>query len=564
MGCSSSSEKETVIGAGESMQPRVLQQMEEAGFPVDIPPDLAPHRKEARQAARLAVAKALEADEAERLAHVAAEAARAAAAADPAYVPGVPGGGGAEQQTQEQQQGTSLEEMEALMKEAPMKLLLFEDLRAFQAIPRSNEAVPHKYLHDVPTAERPDDCIVFVSHRWFAPSLDPNEAHPDKEGLKFAIIIKAVEEIKRGLKPGTKVYLWIDFFCIDQDNVELKIKGIMCLPAYICNSDCLLTPWTDKVFDNLVPGATYQLPPFSQPDLEKFKSLALDNPGGYFARGWCRLEIYCGIALKVKEGTFRYFLQKGIAARADQRPHFLAGDYNDGTPFLLPPLVNSVWRALNPVEGHLTSETDLVHIQTLVDQNPLPPDAATGYWGDSSGATDEPYHGVDYSFKNGNRYEGQWRDDQQQGRGVNTDASGETYAGDLVGAEYEGAGVYRFASGSTYRGQWAGSRRAGHGVWTYAWGGRYAGGFADDAFSGPAMYWWPPEVLPGGGVEECSWAANARDGAYVLTRPGGARVEGARSPANDKGGPFAVYAPDGARAAEGLDLDAALARSLEL
>lgn len=567
--------------AGEIMQPQVLQEMEEVGFPVDIPPDLAPHQKEARQAAQLAMAKALEAGEAERLAHAAAEAARAAAARDPAFIDAM------SKQHAQEQQCTSLEEMDRLMEEAPMKLLPFEVLRAFGAIPRSSEKLAHKLLGDISPQAREESFFVFLSHRWFEPSLDPNIANPDKRGLKFATVITAVEKIKDGLKPGTTVYLWIDFFCIDQDDAELKIKGIRCLPAYIYNSDCLLTPYTDKVFDNLAPGVTYKIPPFNMNGLEKVKSLALDLPDGYFGRGWCRLEMYCCTALKVKKGTYCYFLQKGIATRAEQRPHFLVGDAFNGAPQLLPPLANKLLQALNPVEGHLTSASDLVHIQTLLDQNPPPPDAITGYWGERDAAGEPEGHGVEVS-EDGGRFEGQFRGGKHHGPGVNTFTNGDVHAGRNVHGEYDGAGVYRFAEGGIYRGQFTSSNMVGHGVYTNILIiGRHAGGFAG-LYSGPGVRvkvdgqceeacWergqqaglctitYPSDsaLLVGGGVEVCPWTADKRDGAYVFTRPNGACVKGLRSPANPRGGPFIVYAPDGAMAAEGLDLDAAFARSLE-
>ncbi|CAM9115200.1 unnamed protein product [Heterosigma akashiwo] len=523
------------------MQPRVLQEMEEAGFPVDVPHDLAPHQKEARQAAQLAVVKALEADAAERLAHTAAEAARAAAARDPAYAEAQ-----SKQQAAQEQQGTSLEEMDRLMEGAPMKLLLFEDLLVFGAIPRSNDAVPHKYLSDIPAAERLKVCIVFLSHRWFAPHLEPKKAHPDKRGLKFAIIIKSMESIKNSLEPGTKIYLWIDFFCIDQDSAELKIKGIMSLPAYIYNSDCLLTPYTDKVFDDLAPGATYRVPPFKQfglgwsrQEMKQFKSLALDLPDGYFGRGWCRQEMYCATALKVKEGTCCYFLRQGIAARAEQRPHFLAGDHNNGIPFLLPPLANSMLRALNPIEGHLTSAADRVHLQTLVDQNPPPPEVVAGYWGERGAAGESEGHGVRV-HEDGERYEGLWRGGLQHGSGVATYSTGHVYAGDGARDLREGAGVVRFVNGKVHRGQFSGGARAGHGVTTWPnGGGRYAGGWADNCKNGPGV-----RVEADGRREEGRWERNLEEGRFTITWPNG-EEEVSEWRGGQRHGAYSLSKPDG-------------------
>mmetsp|Transcript_47653 Transcript_47653/g.69677 ORF Transcript_47653/g.69677 Transcript_47653/m.69677 type:complete len:371 (+) Transcript_47653:485-1597(+) len=268
-----------------------------------------------------------------------------------------------------------------------------------------------------------------------------------------------------------------------------------------------------------------------------FKSLAMDDPKGYNGRGWCRLEMYLATSAPLKKDTYCYFRQKSILARADQRPHFLAGDHNNGLPFLLPPLANSVLRALNPVEGHLTCKSDLVHIETLVGKSPPPLEAAIGYWGERNTQGGPEGHGVEV-LDSGTRYEGQFLGGEWHGHGVVTYANGDVCSGEYVRGLVQGMGLFRWASGDTYRGQWARGAVLGHGLYAYTDGGRHAGGFVDDLKSGPGVYvgpdcqlqegrWERDNLLQCGNLQEgpCNIASGRRMGARRAAAPRHSRWE---------------------------------------
>jgi len=59
-----------------------------------------------------------------------------------------------------------------------------------------------------------------------------------------------------------------------------------------------------------------------------------------------------------------------------------------------------------------------------------------------------------YYYVNGNFYQGEWRDDKKDGRGVYSyNTTGEKYEGEWKTGERNGRGIYYFAFGDTYNGQ---------------------------------------------------------------------------------------------------------------
>mmetsp|Transcript_6138 Transcript_6138/g.9048 ORF Transcript_6138/g.9048 Transcript_6138/m.9048 type:complete len:430 (+) Transcript_6138:125-1414(+) len=419
------------------------------------------------------------------------------------------------------------------------------------------------------------------------------------------------------------------------------------------NSDAVLTPWTDKMhalrrpdphlltprggWDSHFSIDLYQITSSNRlkivanrKDMEKFRSLNLDDPHGYFVRGWCCMEMYLAMRVPLQKGTYQYFEKVGLNKWTGERPHFLAGDLMEGTPMLLPPrwnTSNQIIQTLNPVKGFLTYEADRAFINKLMNQNPLPTETAketvSRSWGDSRNG-----HGVFVSSPPGlcyyvHSYEGQVASPGlAEGYGVHTLNSGDEYAGVWKPGQEAGVGVARFASGGTYRGRCYGGHfeEVRFGVRVSSEGNQHAGGaiqgstggeIQEGSRHGPGVFvahdglceegswnygvkqglftityprgdvevgeWdggeqkdgWrtitfaPASTeVPGGGVENCYWINGERNGQWQLTRPSGVRVVGIRSPSNSRGGLFTVFAPDGRKEAEELDLDFALARSL--
>ena len=87
-------------------------------------------------------------------------------------------------------------------------------------------------------------------------------------------------------------------------------------------------------------------------------------------------------------------------------------------------------------------------------------------------------HGVAL-LANGDRYEGSFQDDRRAGFGVLTFANGDVYRGEVAGDRLDGHGEMRFANGHVYRGELVDNRLDGYGEMRFANGDRYVGRFVD-------------------------------------------------------------------------------------
>ena len=105
-----------------------------------------------------------------------------------------------------------------------------------------------------------------------------------------------------------------------------------------------------------------------------------------------------------------------------------------------------------------------------------------------------------YTWPDGTRYEGGFRDTRFAGRGVYTWPDGRRYEGCFRDGRRHGRGIYTWPSGSRYEGQWQAGRR--HGLGTYRWpdGSRYEGQWAEDAKNGLGIY-----TFADGHVESGRW-----------------------------------------------------------
>jgi hypothetical protein len=81
-----------------------------------------------------------------------------------------------------------------------------------------------------------------------------------------------------------------------------------------------------------------------------------------------------------------------------------------------------------------------------------------------------------YVFADGERYEGQWKDDQREGQGTNYWANGNRYVGQYKAGKAEGQGAYYWANGNRYVGQYKADKKEGQGTFYWeALGQRYEG-----------------------------------------------------------------------------------------
>ena len=82
------------------------------------------------------------------------------------------------------------------------------------------------------------------------------------------------------------------------------------------------------------------------------------------------------------------------------------------------------------------------------------------------------------------RYEGEWKDGLQHGRGTFHFAAGEKYEGDWRNGKPNGRGVKTYADGRRYDGEWKDNAKHGRGRLTWADGASYEGDWVSDAYHG--------------------------------------------------------------------------------
>ena len=104
---------------------------------------------------------------------------------------------------------------------------------------------------------------------------------------------------------------------------------------------------------------------------------------------------------------------------------------------------------------------------------------------------DDQLHGQGtYTYPNGNKYVGEWKDGQFHGQGTYTWAAGDEYVGEYKEGQQHGQGTYTWAAGHKYVGEFKDDTRNGQGTSTYADGGKYVGEWKDDKKNGQGTFTW--------------------------------------------------------------------------
>jgi hypothetical protein len=88
---------------------------------------------------------------------------------------------------------------------------------------------------------------------------------------------------------------------------------------------------------------------------------------------------------------------------------------------------------------------------------------------------------------NGDRYEGEWRDDRMEGHGTLTRPDGAHYDGDWHTGVRSGQGTFTFADGRHYAGEWHDDHVSGQGTMIWPDGRHYEGGWRDSHTSGQGI-----------------------------------------------------------------------------
>jgi hypothetical protein len=72
-----------------------------------------------------------------------------------------------------------------------------------------------------------------------------------------------------------------------------------------------------------------------------------------------------------------------------------------------------------------------------------------------------------YTWSDGNKYVGEYKDDKRHGQGTYTYASGNKYAGEFKDNKRHGLGTNTWLDGDKYVGEWKDGQLHGQGTWTY-------------------------------------------------------------------------------------------------
>ena len=100
-------------------------------------------------------------------------------------------------------------------------------------------------------------------------------------------------------------------------------------------------------------------------------------------------------------------------------------------------------------------------------------------------------------YKNGAKYEGEWKNDKKDGKGVFTSSHyyncrknvGMKYEGEFRDGKLEGYGITTYTNGDKYEGEWKNNKQYGKGTVSYFDGDRYCGEWKDGKFEGIGVFY---------------------------------------------------------------------------
>lgn len=117
-----------------------------------------------------------------------------------------------------------------------------------------------------------------------------------------------------------------------------------------------------------------------------------------------------------------------------------------------------------------------------------------------------------FTYSNGDRYEGGYKEGAKHGKGVFTYADGRSYDGEFEDDMRCGRGVFHYLNGDVYDGEWKGNLKHGQGVFFYKSGDRYEGSYSNSLKDGHGTFY-----FRNGESYEGEWKSDKRHGEGVYT-----------------------------------------------
>ncbi|CAK4067829.1 unnamed protein product [Aphanomyces euteiches] len=91
-------------------------------------------------------------------------------------------------------------------------------------------------------------------------------------------------------------------------------------------------------------------------------------------------------------------------------------------------------------------------------------------------------HGKGTLINGPEKYTGEWSQDQMQGKGIYSFASGASFEGEFQNNMFSGHGEYRWSDGAMYSGEWVNSKMHGNGCYKDKDGVEWKGTFFNGKF----------------------------------------------------------------------------------
>ena len=91
--------------------------------------------------------------------------------------------------------------------------------------------------------------------------------------------------------------------------------------------------------------------------------------------------------------------------------------------------------------------------------------------------------GIQYGTKEpfiGDRYEGEWKNNKKEGKGIYYWNNGDKYDGDWRNGKFEGKGIYYYNNGDRYEGDWRNDKFEGKGIYYFNNGNREMGDYLNN------------------------------------------------------------------------------------
>lgn len=424
------------------------------------------------------------------------------------------------------QQDLCLQKLEKMYPPGPIRFIDLEYLAMLGQFPRCPSNMD--MTHDLKDIDRSNSLLVFISHCWLRgnPGSEgwDGTPHPDNAtGDKYKLCIAGIKGLKEICASKMKrCYVWMDYCCMNQDSTDLT-SDLEQYDRIVECCDCLFTPIVDPEnkswsYQEAGGGFGYLAKSFRE------------GPTAYLNRAWCRVEMLYAAKIPVLQNDSdverhtRFDAGLAVSCLLNRRPHFVFGtkEYTNcvKSPVSLPALQYSFLTEFNPLDGHLSVDSDIKHIRQLLNdlQVYITAEKKPGYYGEINEKGNPNGKGT-HIYENGSRYIGQWKDGIHCGEGTFIQFDGGVISGEWNDTHVNG--LVKFSDGGKYEGKLIGGVLNGFGRMTLINGDYMEGDYVDGCLNGRGILFSNNSVVYSG-----EWKQDKKHGYGVHYGVNGAVYEG--------------------------------------